>query len=73
MEYDLSAGEIDLLFYPSDFYPTATTTYSTLPEKLANLPEDVTEDSFFGQDGVSGKDNFYFEAAPGVYAVQIKQ
>lgn len=63
---DLSAGEIDLLFYPSDFYPTFQATLEDWP-----ISKDEAGEGSFGQDGVSGKDDLYFDAAPGAYAVQI--
>ena len=62
----LSAGEIDLLFYPSDFYPSFQSTLEDWP-----ISKDAAGEGSFGQDGVSGKDDLYFDAAPGVYAVSI--
>ena len=63
---DLSAGEIDLLFYPSDFYPTFQATLEDWP-----ISKDSAGEGAFGQDGVSGKDDLYFDAAPGAYVVSI--
>ena len=77
MEYNLSAGEIDVAFRANegDFasYEDITPDNENLEEALNSLPtpEDMAGEGSFGQDGVSGKGSLDFDAAPGLYAVQI--
>ena len=56
MEYDLSAGALDIAFFEGG--------------DNAPLEEDMSG-GLFGQEGVSGKGALDFDAAPGSYSVQI--
>ena len=75
MEYDLSAGEIDVSFLKSDSnpYEDITADSENLEDALNNLPvaEDFAGGDAFGQEGVSGKGVLDFDAAPGFYTVYI--
>ena len=75
VEYDLSAGEIDVSFLKSDStpYEDITAENENLEDALNNLPvaEDFAGGDAFGQDGVSGKGVLDFDAAPGLYMVDI--
>lgn len=68
MEYDLSAGSIDVAIKSGEGAMEAIENMD-----FENLPsaEDMTGDGAFGETGVSGKGSMDFDAAAGEYTVYI--
>ena len=76
LEYDLSAGSIDVSFKPGEDALFGTLMSQDEPltsEDLEDLPtaEDMTGEGVFGQEDVTGKGSMDFDVAADTYTVYI--
>lgn len=71
MDYDFSAGSVDVAFETGKSIPEAFNDPEHLDPESLPAPEEFTGEGAFGQKAVSGKGSLDFDAEPGEYAVNI--
>ncbi len=71
MDYDFSAGSIDVAFEAGKSIPDVLNDPEHLDSESLPAPEEFTGEGAFGQKAVSGKGSLDFDAEPGEYAVNI--